>query len=236
MPSSRYTLDHSRDPNPRVLRYNDGRMTWRNQQAHLFGAQLVMNWMASWADDQYVNEDCPDECSTPHEMHRDQGGEVLRCPESGSWWEWCDGCEEWLQRTRLHHQVENNRPPYPRHSLVDGEWYCDPQAHGHYWCDPCQRYVGEDQYAGDDLCTDCHEERYDEDDYGYGRGSSGEQVITCDLCHTQTLHVHALTEDYLCDCRAMTAHSRGETVLFHGDGAQFKFLSVFGIRPLEVAA
>lgn len=216
------------------LRVNDGRCNYNRLRHDQNLATNVLVWMVRFG---YRNEDCPARCSTPHEWpHYRPNDDIPSCPDRGEWYEWCDGCDDWVRR----HQWTPNTPAYPErftyegrstvyaeNDSVNGEWLCSASGHGYFWCEGCDGYRSDDDYGGDGYCDRCYS---DEDYSDCGRGyRSGESVTHCPNCGTDNLHVHELTEQYLCDCQAVQAHLAGQPVLFHGERAQGKVLAMLGV-------
>lgn len=166
----------------------------------------------------WVNEDCPGGCHTEHEVDE---AYILTCAETGDRWRYCSECG-W-------EEVGRWAVFYP--TYINGRYYCDPYMHGFFFCGGCREWMDEDNAH----YSERNEEYYCPSCYQPHRGGTeGEDVRTCHVCHTPNLNVHLLTEDYLCDCRALSAHLQGQPVDFRGDEVALRFLT--NLRLMEVAA
>lgn len=157
----------------------------------------------------YRNEECPEGCSTEHEVERPQ----FDCPEAGETYRWCDGCAEFLRGSW-----------YSFHE-VHGQTYCDPWEHGWSPCFECGEWVDSDiarysERRDADYCAVCFDSVG-----GFDGGSSGEEPRYCAVCCSNNLHLHLLTEDFLCDHRAVEAHALGQPIHFAHDAPARKLLA-----------
>jgi L-rhamnose mutarotase len=78
----------------------------------------------------------------------------------------CDDCQETVR----------NDDTCEVHGRSGSERYvCDGCRQDYFWCENCDEYVHEDNYCQDDLCNDCYNDRYgDDDDDG---SSSNKEII-----------------------------------------------------------
>lgn len=153
-------------------------------------------------DEEFVNEDCPNECSYDHPVWHD--GETFVCPETGEDVRhfYCYSCG-WERTDRWESD---------RRVGQDGHTYCSTC----YWdiyesCDGC----GEEEYRDEMvyserrdayLCHYCAEE-----DQPYSE--PGEHVHVAGCCGTANVHLDLLTETFLCTCKAVAARQAKRPVL-----------------------
>lgn len=148
-----------------------------------------------WCSDcsQWTNMDCPAECTTDHpaprpaNIYNSSGGHEFTCPETGTTFQWCEGCDEWLIRTDTSN-----------HRYIGGYWYRHPSRHDFNRCRDCDNYYDTNDYSS---CPECSYD--DEDDYEETSESRrGEAVVTCRTCNTQNTIFNEITETFVCECAA----------------------------------
>lgn len=157
----------------------------------------------------YVNHDCPDACNVEHEVDQE---DILTCPVTGNHYRYCARCG-WESC-----RYEWTMPP----TYVNGELFCDPYEHGYERCYECDTWVDQDYIVYSEhrdayYCSGCAPAEVGEE--------PGEGVRICRTCGTENYHLLVLSEDFACDCIALTAHLRGFPVEWHcGEAAPYRFL------------
>jgi hypothetical protein len=153
------------------------------------------------ADEEYVNEDCPEHCSLEHEEPEPDEDGQWSCPATGQDYYYCEPCGGWQPQGRYR--------TYP--SRLCGTWYCDPSDHGYFYCDGCDDWRDDDDYGTIGNCENCSE-RWSEDDEDGPYGSCAEPVIPCGLCSSGNVHMDLATEQFVCDHRAVELLNAGRMV------------------------
>lgn len=127
----------------------------------------------------------------------------------------------------------------PRYVNPDCPAECSTQHEWPYWSECAQHRDGYNPQCPETMPRTTATHYYDSEDDsedGYTPHGRPEWESVCPLCHTRNLHVHALTEAFLCDCRAMAHHQVGQPVLFANDEPVKKFLARMTFNQERMAA
>jgi hypothetical protein len=128
----------------------------------------------------YTNDDCPDGCSTDHDVD----GTYFTCPETGNEWIHCYECG-WTD--------DNGNG-----DTIRGRTYCSPSEHGYTMCDDCETWISDPHFTDDgSYCDSCYEDR-DSD------GRRADPRPYCITCSKQSQHFDLLLEKFICDCAVTT--------------------------------
>lgn len=136
----------------------------------------------------YVNDECPSECSTEHEVEREY---VIECPENGDKWRYCCECG-WESVSGIWLSDPTD---------VNGRLYCDPYEHDLSTCSDCGEWFSDYNLH----YHEGHDESYCERCYPPRRTADGRPAIpvtTCGKCGTPNTHFDPAEEEFLCTCKA----------------------------------
>lgn len=143
----------------------------------------------------YVNDDCPDRCSTVHAEPEQPTRPILRgawieawtCPYSGARYSWCGLCDAW------EYDAYGDGS-----TAIDGEWVPDPGAHDYYSCDVCDRWLHSDEANHNDWGTFC-DGCWRNNRPGSDR-TPAVRLVTCPACQTPNDRYEPRTERFVCAC------------------------------------
>ena len=194
----------------------------------------IARWMSDPLSFHYVNEDCPDSCSTEHDVDQYEHG-VVYCPETGREWFFCVSCYEW-KRNGGHRVYYRGGGSFMQHDSPcvgpDGDQRCE-SCHGETFstCDSCYGEVyredlhwhesNEEEYC--DSCYSQHPERG-------GMEGTNEPVRRCTKCNTPNVHLAMLPETFHCDCEAHALQQQGQPVVLARPLLKVPVLTSAGVR------
>lgn len=157
----------------------------------------------------FVNTDCPAECNTPHDApsFRQANGAEWECPGDGGVFYYM-GPNRLADRARGEWQEYETVLVRERSGQRRYHWIDRDEA---YWCEGCQDYILDSDYAGDDYCQSCHDEHdhYDCDcDECNGAAEVGPPVtVRCSRsCTLTATHYDPITEAVTCGRHATHSH------------------------------
>lgn len=148
-------------------------------------------------DDCFVNDDCPDQCNTDHEV----SGDIIVCPETGDRWVRCHFCREnnGDEATLTYAWSEPRTIQWGIREIM----VCNTVDHDLNECVDCSAwFFTDDGYFrdGEAYCEGC-DPGPDEDFETYRNYNTGRAVETCNRCNTTNLHFEEIGERFLCDHR-----------------------------------
>jgi len=162
-----------------------------------------MNMEAEAEETPYVNEDCPEGCSTEHAPPSPDDDGRWFCPDTEQVYSLCTDCG-WETSGRYSTWA----------TMVHGRWYCDPGEHEYCYCAGCDQWTSEhnthySERSEEYYCSNCYS---DEEEYNSSRSARGEPIATCNACNTETTYFDEVSERFVCKCIAATLTARRSPV------------------------
>lgn len=149
---------------------------------------------ADTCDNCWTNDECPDGCNTRHPAptFRQANGAEWQCPETRTFW-YYEGPNTLANRHLGNWQEYET--VMVRDSSGTRYWIDADDAN---YCESCEHYIYAEDYAGDDMCRSCYDER-SENYYDDESGSPVGEAVPVRCCGAPITHWHPVTEAVFCE-------------------------------------